>query len=320
MKFHIVALSGLLLLQAVPAAAQKTVRIVSVSTSDQFNDAFSGFKKRMEELGYREGREVVYELRAARGGEGVVHEVARRLVEEKVDMILTSSTTSTVAVAKATAGTHIPVIFLSAGNPQKLVKSFAGSGTNLAGISSGTLEITGKRFELLRDLVPGAKRVANFTNPRGVNHQSSTAEVREAARKLGFLLFDIPVTSRSEIGLQAPTVTRRKFDAIFTPPDVMVTEAIEIIVEQSYREKLPLMTSLLANVRRGCLATYGANYFALGEQGAGIAHKILKGAKPSDLPIEQPMKFHLALNLKAAKAIGLTVPREILLRADEVIE
>ena len=128
------------------------------------------------------------------------------------------------------------------------------------------------------------------------------------------------MANRKEIIDLVPTITSKKVDAIFTPPDALISEAIDVIVEQSLKEKLPLITSLLANVKRGCLATYAANYFALGQQGAGIVDKILKGAKPADIPVEQPMKFSLAINLKTAKTIGLKVPREILLRADEVIE
>jgi len=301
-------------------AQQQVYRIASINTSASFEDSFRGFKARMQELGYREGKNVRYDFYDTRGDGELLMRVAGRLVKDKVNMIVTSSTTATVAAAKATAGTNLPVVFLSAGNPQRLVKSFASSGSNLAGISSGTLELTGKRFELLREMVPAARRVARFSNPRGVNYAFSNAEVVDAAKKLGFTLTDLVVTNRSEIRDQTESLRAGKVDAVFTPPDALITGAIDVIVERSLVEKLPLITSLLANVRRGCLATYAANYVALGRQGADLVDKILKGAKPADLPIEQPMSFSLVINLKTAKAIGLKVPAPLLLRADEVIE
>jgi len=170
------------------------------------------------------------------------------------------------------------------------------------------------------ELAPWVKRIALFTDTRGVNYQSILTEVQESAKKIGFTLWEVNVSGREEIIKVTPTVTRKKTDAIFTPPDALVTDAIDIIVKQSIKEKLPLITSLVTNVKRGCLATYAADYFALGRQGALLADKIFKGIRPADLPIELPSKLHLVLNLKTANAIGLKIPKEILLRADEVIE
>lgn len=302
------------------AQAQKSYRIASLNTGPQFVDSFNGFKSRMEELGYKEGRDTRYDFYDSPVIEEVLDATARKIVQDRIDLIVTSSTTATLAAAKATQGTNIPVVFLSVGNPHKVIKSFSGSGSNLAGISSASLEITGKRFELLRDLAPSAKRVAVVANPQGVKHQACTAEITEATKKLGFNLVAVEVTSSKEIANLVPTVNRKRIDAIYASPDALITEAIGIIVEHSIKEKLPVVPTLLSNVRKGCLATYAVDYFALGQQGSAIAHKILKGAKPADLPIEQPAKLNLVINLKTAKAIGLKVPREILLMADEVIE
>jgi len=302
------------------AEAQKVYGIGSLNTAEQFVNAFEGFKIRMAELGYVEGRNVRYDFYNAKGNAEALNSFAQKMVRDKVDLIVTSATSSTVAAVKATEGTNIPVVFLSAGNPQKLVKSFASSGSNLAGISAATLEITGKRLELLRELAPWVKRIASLNNPGGANFQANLDEVREGAKRLGFAIWDVEVRNREEIIRDIPAITRKKADAIFTPPDAFITDAIEVIAKHAIKEKLPLITSLLENVKKGCLATYAADYFALGRQGAALADKILKGVKPSDLPIELPEKLKLALNLKTAKAIGLKIPREILLRADEVIE
>jgi len=211
------------------------------------------------------------------------------------------------------------VVFLSAGNPKKLVKSFASSGGNVTGVSSATLDITGKRFELLRELAPWAKRVALLSNPGGVNFRANLAKVREEATRQGFILWEIEVRNREEVVKAAATLTRKTADAIFSPPDSLVTDSIDFIVKQAIKEKLPLVTSLSANVNRGCLATYAADYFSLGRQGAMLVDKILKGTRARDLPIEQPSKLKLIINLETAKSIGLEIPREILLRADEII-
>ena len=305
---------------AEPAQAQKVYRIGSLNTAEQFVNAFEGFKSRMAELGYVEGENVRYDFYNAKGSNEALNAFAKKLAQDKVDMIVTSATSSTVAAAKATKGTSIPVVFLSAGNPEKLVKSFAGSGSNLAGISSATLEITGKRLELLKEMVPSVKRITSIDNPGGVNFQTNLREFREGAKRMGFTIREIEVRGREEIQRALPTITAKTADAIFTPPESLITEHIEVIATHAVKEKLPLITSLLANVKKGCLATYAADYFVLGRQGAALVDKIFKGSKPSDLPIELPSKLSLVINLKTAKAIGLKVPREILLRADEVIQ
>ena len=271
-------------------------------------------------MGYRDGRNVRYQYSNSSGNDALLNMIAQKLAQEKVDLIVTSSTTATVAAAKATEGTRIPVLFLSAGNPRKLVKSFASSGNNLAGISSATVELTGKRFELLRELAPRTKKIAVPHNSRGVNYDANVAETREAAPRLGFSLWEITATTHEELEKLYWGINAKAADAIFTPPDSLVTESIGALVKQAIKERLPLMTSLLVNVKRGALATYAADYWALGRQAAMLADKILKGVRPADLPIELPNKFKLVLNLKTARAIDLKIPKELLLRADEVID
>jgi putative ABC transport system substrate-binding protein len=301
-------------------AAQKTIRIGSLNTADQFVDAFEGFKSRMAELGYKEGQTVRYEYRNSKGNAEKLRAMAQELVQQRMDMIVATSTTGTVAAAKATEGTRIPVVFLSAANPQLLVKGFAGSGNNLAGISSASLELTAKRFELLKELVPSAKRMVMPVDPKGVNYQVIVKENQEAAAKLGFAITELHVRSLEEIAPAMSAITRKKYDAVFSPADTLVSAGIDWVVKQANQEKLPTITALLVNVKRGCLATYASDYNALGRQGALLADKILKGAKAAELPIEMPDKIKLSLNLKTAKAIGIRISKEMLLRADEVFE
>jgi putative ABC transport system substrate-binding protein len=302
------------------AAAPTIVTIGSLNTADQFLDAFEGFKSRMAELGYKEGQNVRYEYHNSKGNAEKLRAIAQKLVQDKVNMIVTTSTTGTAAAAKATGGTGIPVVFLSAANPQLLIKDFSGSGSNLAGISSASLELTAKRFELLKELVPGAKRMAVPVDPKGVNYNVIVEENRQAAAKLGFVISEIHVRRVDEIAPAVEVIIRKSYDAVFSPADTLVSAGIDWVVKQAIKEKLPTITSLLVNVNRGCLATYASDYIALGKQGAVLADKILKGAKPAALPVELPDKIKLALNLKTAKAIGIRIPKTMLLRADEVIE
>lgn len=303
-----------------PAKAQRIYSIGSLNTGDSFINAFEGFRERMTELGYRERQNVRYQYYNSRGNEELLRTIAHKLVHDKVDLIVTSSTTATVAAARTTQGTRIPVVFLSAGNSQKLFKSFSGSGNNLAGISSASLELTGKRFELLKELAPRTKKIAIPLDPNGVNYQAIVAEVQATAPKFGLEYSEIHVRRVEEMRMVAQSITRKKYDAIYHPPDSLVTEAVEQVVDQAIKEKLPLVTSLLVNVKRGCLATYAADYPALGKQAAALADKIFKGSKPSELPIELPYKLNLVLNLQTAKAIDLKIAKEILLRADQVFE
>jgi putative tryptophan/tyrosine transport system substrate-binding protein len=305
---------------ATSAGAQKVYSIGSLNTAEQFISAFDGFKARMAELGYREDKNVRYQFYNSRGRNELLATLAEKLVQDKVDLIVTSSTSATAVAAKATENTRIPVLFLSAGNPEKLVRTYAGSGNNLAGISSASLELLEKRFELLKELAPRTRRVAVLHYPPGINYRSNVSETRDAAARLNFRLGEFNVISAEDLEKSVRAIKRTDFDAIFAPPESFITEKIDIIVKQAIQEKMPLITSLLVNVERGCLATYAANYHALGKQGAALADRILKGANPGNLPVEMPDKVNLVLNLKTAKAIDLKISKELLLRADQVFE
>ncbi len=303
-----------------PASAQRVYRIGALLAEEQFLPAIEGFKKKMAELGYIEGKNIQYEVYNAQLDREKLQRFAEKLVHEKPDLLVTSSTTATVPVAKLTRESPVPVVFLSSGNPLQLVKSYASSGNNLTGISAATVDLTAKRLELLRELVPGVKRVVSLNNPKGVNYRDNLAAVRAAAKNRGLTTREINASSREELKQVMATITHNAAHAILVEPDVFFSANIDVVVERSISEKLPVIPTLIAQVRKGALATYGPDYFGLGQQGAMLVHKVFKGARPSDLPIEQPLKLNLVINLKTAKAIGLKIPREILVRADEVIE
>ena len=303
-----------------PVEAQRVYRIGALLAEEQFLPAIDGFKKKMAELGYIEGKNIQCEVYNAQLDREKLQRFAEKLVQEKPDVIVTSSTTATVPVAKLTKQSNLPVVFLSSGNPLQLVKSYTSSGNNLTGISAAAVDLTAKRLELLKELVPGVKRVVSLNNPKGVNYRDNLAAVHAAAKRSGLTIREASASTREELKRVMGTITRTAAHAIIVEPDVLYAATIDLIVEYSISEKLPVIPTLITQVYKGALATYAPDYFALGQQGAMLVHKIFRGAKPADLPIEQPSQLKLVVNLKTAKAIGLKIPKEVLLRADEVIE
>jgi putative ABC transport system substrate-binding protein len=311
-----------LLLVAHPSQAQRVYRVGALVAEDQFVPAFDGFKKKMAEIGYTEGKNIKYDFHNAKGDAEALIKIVQKIVQDKPDLIVTSSTTATIPVAKLTAGSNLPVVFLSAGNPLKLVKSYASSGNNLTGISSGILDLTEKRFQLFKHLTPAAKRIIFINNPKGPNYDDYIISTREAAKRLGFTLAEVEVraVNAEEARKQVFSITHKLGDGLFIPPDATLVAVTEDIAQRAILEKLPTVGPNVQTVGRGLLIAYSSDYFALGQQGAVLVEKIFRGARPTDLPIEQPFKLKLVINLRTAKAIGLKVPREMLLRADEVVE
>jgi putative ABC transport system substrate-binding protein len=244
------------------------------------------------------------------------------LVQQKPDLIVTSSTTATVPLAKLTKGGHLPVVFLSAGDPLRLVKSYASSGNNITGISSSSMDLIGKRLELLKNLAPKVKRVILLADVTEINYERrSLNAAQDAAKKLGLEQTTIEIEAKNSDATRQkiPLIKRSLGDGLLVPAEAAIVAATEDIAQQAIKEKLPHVGPNIETVKRGLLASYSSNYYSLGQQGAMLVHKILKGAKPSDLPIELPFKLNMMLNLKTAKALGLEIPKHILVQADEVV-
>lgn len=315
----------LLVLMIEPSWAQrpKVYHVGALVADDQFIPAVDGFKQRMRELGYIEGQNIKYDFQNSKGDQDLLRKLAEILVQRKPDLIVTSSTTASVPIAMLTKGTDLPVVFLSAGDPLRLVKRYASSGSNLTGISSSAVELTAKRMELLKKLAPNVKRVILLidTAAIGINHERLTADAQEAASRLGLahVRLEIHTKNPDEMKQKIPLIKRSLGDALFVPPVATIVASTEDIARQVVKERLPHVGPNIETVRRGLLAAYSSNYLSLGQQGAVLVDKILKGAKPSDLPIEQPFKLYLRLNLKTARAIGLDIPKDVLLQADEII-
>jgi ABC-type uncharacterized transport system substrate-binding protein len=277
------------------------------------------FVQRLRELGWIEGRTVVIEYLWAEGRTERYAEIAAEFVRRKVDVIVTYGTPSALAAKRSTA--VIPIVFGAAGDPvgTELVASLARPGGNVTGLSSQAADLAAKRLELLREVVRGLRRLAilgNIGNPFSVLEME---EVQGAARTFGLDIVTSEVRRAEDIALAFDALKGRA-DALYVCLDpVLITNRIRINT-LALALRLPTMSAFRDSVEAGGLMSYGANYPELWRRSADFVDKILRGAKPADIPVEQPTKFDLVVNLTTARALGIEVPPTLLARADEVIE
>jgi ABC-type uncharacterized transport system substrate-binding protein len=275
------------------------------------------FVQRMRELGWIEGRTVVIEYRWAEGRSERAAEIAAEFVRLKADVIVTDGTPSIVAAKQATS--VIPIVFAAAGDPvgSGLVASLARPGGNVTGLSVQAADLAGKRLEILREVIPGLRRLAILA--RTGSPTAQRREAQAAAHTLGLEVVSAEIRRAEDIA-PAFDALKARADALYVFGDpLMATNRIRInTLAQGAR--LPTIYSQREFVEAGGLMSYGPNFPDLHRRAAEYVDKILRGAKPGDIPVEQPTKFDLVINLTTAKALGLTVPDSLLARADEVIE
>lgn len=315
-----VAAAAELLGRDVVAQTARLVKIGALTESWGPTPATVGLRDGLQELGYREGTDFAIGVRFTEGKAAELPAAARDLVRHRVDVIVTvESGVSTKAAQMAT--NQIPIVFIGSGDPVGLglVQSFARPSGNITGVADLDVELVPKRMEIFRELVPGLKRVLL---PYDATNSDAVAQLtvhRDAARRLGLTLVERPVRGEAEARAAITGVRKGDADGIFSIR--FVTSNIPgFILEVAQRGVMPTMFHIPFFVERGGLASYSADTYELGKQAARLVDKILKGAKPADLPVEQPRKFQLVVNLKTARALGLTIPPSLLLRADRVIE
>jgi len=291
------------ILEAIPAAQ-------NAANLDALREGLRG-------LGYIEGRNLVIEYRSADGRAERFPDLASELVRLKVDLILTRGTPAASA-AKGATGT-IPVVMATMGDPRAIVASFAHPGGNITGVTTFSTELTAKRIELLKELVPKLSRVALLHNMGNPAAPPEWEEIKTAARTLGLRVELLDVRSQGDLDRAFELAVRQHVDALVVGADGLTQMHQQAIVDLVARNRLPAAYPAREFVEAGGLISYAVNYPDLYFRFASFADKIFKGAKPGELPVEQPTKFILAVNLKTAKALGLTVPQSLLVRADEVI-
>jgi putative ABC transport system substrate-binding protein len=278
------------------------------------------FRQGMRELGYVEGKNIVIELRTADGKRDRQRVLAAELVRLKVDVIVTSSGGDTRAAKEATA--TIPIVMASADDPVKsgFVASLARPGGNITGLSTLSPETSGKRLELLKEIVPKLSRVAVFGTSSSPGNAQALKEIELAATALGVRLQYLDVLTGKDIEPAFHAAVKGRADAVLEIISGSIRGAfLKQIAELSVKNRLPVMHERPRHVEAGGLMSYGVELRDLDRRAAVYVDKILKGAKPADLPVEQPKKFELVINLRAAKQIGLTIPPNVLVRADRVI-
>jgi len=278
------------------------------------------FRKTLRELGLIEGQNIRYEYRTAEGHPDRLSAAAAELARIPVDLIATFGTPASRAAKAAT--NSIPIVAISIGDPVRvgLVASIARPGGNVTGNTNFGPDLSPKRLQLLMEVLPNIARVAFLWNPDNASNAVILEELQVALPKLGLQLISVEVRSATEFDAALSAMMRQPPDALLMTNDPLHQLHIAKIISFQTQNRIPGMFMTRENVAAGGFMSYGTSFPELFRRGAIYAHKILQGTKPSDLPIEQPMRFELVINLKAATALGLTIPESFLLRADEVIE
>jgi putative ABC transport system substrate-binding protein len=317
-------------LLAAPLAAEaqqagKVVRIgyltIDLAAASQTTEAF---RRGLRDLGYVEGRNVAIEYRDAEGKSQRLPAHAAELVALKVDVIVTAGGTLAALAAKQVTKT-VPIVFIAVSDPvaSGVVNSLAQPGGNVTGLSNSNAELVGKRLEHIAHAVPGVSRVVVLWQPGGLGErteQEMLKQADDAARALGVRLQFVEAREAADLEPAFSEMTRARADALTVFPSTMFFNERRRMTALAAKNRLPAVYQLREFVEAGGLMAYGTNIADLFRRAATYVDKILKGAKPADLPVEQPTKFELVINLKTAKALGLTIPPSLLGRADEIIQ
>lgn len=305
------------------AAAQRggVVRIGWLSPDTAVKSPFfDAFRGGMRDLGYVEGRSLVIEARFGEGSTAPLDQLAVELVRLNPQVIVAAGGPATHPLIRA--GATMPVVFGYSGDPVegKVVDSLARPGRNFTGLTFLALDLVGKRLELLKEVMPGLKRVATLANPRHFGEQSELRASQAAARSLGLTLQYCPVQSDAQIEDAFGAILKSRSEAVDAFPEGLINRNRGRIAEFAIEHRMPTISGWPEFAEGGNLMSYGPNVRDAFRRLATYVDKIVKGAKPADLPVEQPTTVELVVNVKSAKALGFKVPQSILLRADRIIE
>jgi putative tryptophan/tyrosine transport system substrate-binding protein len=306
--------------QAQPPGKMPRIGFLGNSTAALEANLVGPFRDGLRELGYVEGQNVLIEYRWAEGKYERFPGLIAELIALKVDVIVTAGTPASLAVKKAT--TSVPLVMVAVGDPVAtgLVASLARPGGNITGLTSIAAEMEGKRLELLREVVPKISHIAVFWNAASPIQVIQERETRAAAQVLGMKYLSLGVRNQEEIEAAFATIVRERPGGLLVLADRLFLHHRARIMDFAAQHRLPGVHAYRELVEAGGLMSYGPSYAGMHRRAAYYVDKILKGAKPADLPVERPATFELVINLKAAKALGLTIPQSVFLRATEVIQ
>src|SRR5688572_16139821 len=316
-----------LLATPLAADAQQTGRVprigfLSLTSASDRPPLLDAFRQRLRELGWVEGQKVVIDYRYAEGRADRLPDLAAELVRLKVDLIVAFGGAQVVTAAKDATDT-IPIVMIGIRDPvgTGVIASLARPGGNVTGVSgSAGLEFVAKQLELLKETVPNIHRVAVLSNPANPYHQLAIREVSVAARSLGLQLQLLEARGPNEFDGAFAAIGKERVEALLVLSDTMFNAHRTRLADLAARSRLPATYGVRESVEAGGLMSYGPSFLDFFRRAATYVDQILKGAKPAELPVEQPTKFELVINMKTAKALGLTIPQSVLQRADHVIE
>lgn len=278
------------------------------------------FRQGLRELGYNEGQNIVIEYRFASGRVERLPDLATELARLKPDVLVTPGTPASLAAKQVTSA--IPIVFAGVADAvgAGLVTNLARPGGNITGLTGISAELGGKRLELLKEIAPKASRVAVLYNPADPSNVLVLKGLQKSAPALGLTLQPLEVRRPAEFEGAFVTLTRKRAHALFGAAGLLTTEHRKDLVDLAAKRRLPAMWGERQFVEAGGLMSYAVDFFDQVRGSATYVDKILKGAKPGDLPVEQPTKYDLAINLNTARALGVTIPQSLLLRADKIVE
>jgi putative ABC transport system substrate-binding protein len=316
--------TGAVLLAApLAVAAQQAGKVYHVGVvleGGPYYAEVDGLRAGLKELGFEEGKQYVLLIFDVKGDPSAIGEVAKKLERENVDVICATVTSVALAVQRAT--TKVPIVFYAGRDPvaEGMIKSFARPGGRLTGIHTRSGDLIAKRLQILKEALPKVRRVISFYDSRSPVARENVTVTREAARQLRIEFLERPVQSVDELRAGLRDIKSGEADAIFVVPDAMVNSQSQLIVDAAKTKRLATMFYDRNSVVAGGLASYGVSYFMVGQLAAKYVHRMLLGTSPAEMPVERFDRFELVINLKTAKALGLTIPPSLLVRADEVIE
>jgi len=302
------------------AQQPKVYRVGVILPGDAWYETIDGLRAGLRELGLEEGKHFVLAIRDTKGDAKAAEEAARHLEQEKVDLIYTTSTSVTLAARRATA--DIPIVFCAGSAPVVLglVESFAKTGGRLTGVYNPTTDLTAKRLEILKEIVPKLRRVVTFYDPRSPVGIESSKLAREAAQRLGVKFIERHVVSVEELQAGVRALNAGEVDAYFAVSDARAVNQAQLIIDTARFKRLPTMFDFLSHIIKGGLASYSVSLHEVGRLSAKYVQRIFTGVKPKDLPVQGIDKIELVINLKTASQIGLAIPPNVLVRADRVIK
>jgi putative tryptophan/tyrosine transport system substrate-binding protein len=320
--FVVLALGAMFFALCSTASAQqsKPYRIGVLVPGEAWYEIIDGLRIGLKQLGLEEGKQFNLSIRDWQGNAKTAEETAKKFEQEKVNLIYATSTNSAIMARRVTA--EIPIIFCAGTDPVVvgLVDSFANPGGRLTGVYHPITDLAPKRLEILKEIVPKLRRVVTFYDPRRPTGIESSKLAREAARQMGLQLIERHVGSGKELQAGVRALRAGEVDAYLAVSDPIASNEAQFIIEMAKVKRLPTMFEHLSHVPMGGLASYAVSFHEMGRLSAKYVQRILTGVKPQDLPVEGVDKIELVINLKTAKEIGLTVPPNVLYRADRIIK